>query len=188
VKAYTTYLSKARAIFATVLLVSSLVLSAQVPSHEYQLKAAFLFNFTQFVEWPGSSFATDDAPWVIGVLGENPFNTYLEEIVSGEKINGHRVTVNYYKNTDEIKSCHILYINLPDAKKQELALAGLEKRNILTVSDFPSFPQYGGMIRLFTRDNKIKIQVNLEASKAANLVISSKLLKLAEIFTPGKNN
>lgn len=179
---------KASAVVAFGLLICNMVLKGQQPTHEYQLKAAFLYNFTQFVEWPEGSFSKNEAPWVIGILGENPFNTYLEEIVSGEKINGHPVIINYYKNTDEIKTCHILFINLADSKQQELALAGLERRNILTVSDAPYFPQNGGMIRLFTRDNKIKIQVNLEASKAANLVISSKLLKLAEIFTPKKNS
>ncbi len=165
------------------------MLTAQAPpTREYQLKAAFLFNFTQFVEWPVDAFTTDGTPWTIGVLGDNPFGSYLEEIVSGEKVNGHPVIIRYYKNADEIKTCHILFINLADTKKQEQAIALLKGRNILTVSDASSFPRYGGMVKLFTRDNKIKMQINLEASKAANLVISSKLLRLAEIFISKENS
>jgi len=185
VKPHTEKIFRSRFIITILLLLmSKLTLPAQTPSREYQLKAAFLFNFTQFVEWPPGTFTTNEAPFVIGVMGENPFGSYLEEIVAGEKINGHPVSVNYYKSADEIKACHILFINLGETKKQEQVIAGLKDRHILTVSDKPNFPKYGGMIRFFTRDNKIKIQVNLEASKTARLVISSKLLKLAEIFNP----
>jgi hypothetical protein len=177
------YLPKSKSFLAFALLVSSLVITGQSPSREYQLKAAVLFNFTQFVEWPATALPTGADPWIIGVLGENPFGTYLEELVSGEKMNGHGVIINYYKRADEIRNCQILFVYPGDRKKQEEVIAGLKNRSILTVSDDPAFPASGGMIRLFTRDNKIRMEVNLEASKAANLVISSKLLRLAEIFT-----
>jgi hypothetical protein len=179
---------KARGIIAILLLIS-LVLPAQpAPNREYQLKAAFLLNFTRFVEWPEAALAANGAPLIIAVLGENPFGSYLEEIVAGEKVNGHPVNIHYYKNTSDIKTCHVLYINFTEIKKMEEVLNGLKGRNILTVSDAPNFPAAGGMIRFFTKDNKIKFQVNLEASKSCNLTISSKLLRLAEIFTQKKNN
>jgi len=181
--------SKLRSFIAFLLLTGHLVSAAQgVPSREYELKAVFLFNFTQFVEWPASSFSSDQGPIVIGILGKNPFGAYLEEIVSGEKVNGHAVTVQYYNNVEEIKACHVLFINLADIKKTERVVEALKGQNILTVSDAMDFSEQGGMVRFFTRDNKIKIQINLEASKAASLTISSKLLRLAEIFTPHKNS
>lgn len=161
---------------------------AQPPSREYELKAVFLFNFSQFVEWPPASFPTAQAPLVIGILGKNPFGSYLEELVTGEKVNGHAVTIQYYNSVEEIRACHILFINLAETKKTERAIGDLKGRNILTVSDASDFSAEGGMIRFFTRDNKIKFEINLEASKAAALTISSKLLRLAEIFTPAKNS
>ncbi len=170
-------------------MMANLTVPAQTTaSSEYQLKAVFLFNFTQFVEWPPSSFATDEASMVIGILGDNPFGSYLEETVAGEKVNGHPVTVRYYKKTEEIKTCHILFINFREPKRQEQAVADLRGRNILTVSDAPKFPEYGGVVKFFKKENRIKIQINLAASKAADLVISSKLLRLAEIFDPRENN
>lgn len=166
-----------------------LFLSAQTPApapREYQVKAVFLYNFTHFVEWPASSFSTNQAPLVIGILGENPFGSYLQETVSGEKVNGHPLIVQYYKNLEDIKTCHMLFINIAETNKREQVIAGLRGRNVLTVSDATGFLQEGGMIRFFTRSNKIQLQINLEATKAANLAISSKLLRLAEIFVADK--
>lgn len=174
---------------AILLAINNLSVSAQTqPSREYQLKAAFLFNFTRFVEWPKSSLPTDDVPLVIGILGSNPFGYFLEEIVAGEKVNGHPVVIHQYKSTEEIKACHILFINISETKKQEQAISDLKTRNILIVSDDKYFLDNGGMIRLFTKNNKIKIEVNLEASKAANLIISAKLLRLAEIYISKRKN
>lgn len=178
-----------RYIFATLLLITSLSLVAQAPqSREYELKAVFLFNFAQFVEWPATAFSNSEAPLVIGVIGKNPFGARLKDIVSGEKMNGHEVTVQYYDNVEDIGTCHILFINLSETNKREQVLERMKGRNILTVSDVSGFSAEGGMILLFTRDNKIRFEVNLEACRAAGLTISSKLLRLADIFTPSKNS
>jgi hypothetical protein len=163
---------------------SILLLSAQTPTREYQVKAAFLFNFTQFIEWPAGSFSSTSAPLVIGIVGKNPFGNYLEETVSGENVNGHPLVVQQYKTVEDIKNCHILFLNLTDAAKIEQALTGIKSRSVLTVSDGPNFMKQGGMVRFFTRKNKIQFQVNTELTKAANLSISSKLLRLAEIYVP----
>jgi len=175
-------------IMLILLLMNSLLSPAQTATREYQLKAAFLLNFTHFVEWPETIFPSNSATLVIGVLGQNPFGNYLEEITAGEKVNGHPVAIHYYKNMEAIKTCHILFINFTETNKLEQAIEHLKNRNILTVSDAADFPRYGGMIRFFTKDNKIKIQVNVEAVRAASLVISSKLLRLAEIFNPKENS
>ena len=168
---------------------NSSVLTAQIaPSQQHQVEAVFLFNFTQFVEWPANNFSTPETPLVIGVLGKNPFGTYLNETVSNEKVNQHPLIVQYYNTPEEIKTCHILFINLPETNKLEQVVTSLRGRNILTVSDAPNFLKQGGVIRFFTKDNKIQFQINPEAAKASDLIVSSKLLRLAEIVIPKKNN
>lgn len=184
---YAKKIANARSIIIVFFLISKLVLSAQTTtSREYQLKAAFLFNFTQFVEWPGNSFSSDQAPMVIGILGKDPFGHYLEEIVAGEKINGRLLQVEHYDTIEEVRACQVLFINFPDSKKTAQAISELQGRTILTVSDAPDFMQRGGMIRFFTKKDKINLQVNLAATKTADLVISSKLLRLVEIFAQKK--
>jgi hypothetical protein len=163
--------------------------SAQTPgTREYQIKAIFLFNFTQFIEWPSSSFPTTQSPMVIGILGKDPFGNYLEEVLSNEKVNGHALVTHHYNTIDELESdCLILYIN-SETPKIETVITKLKGRNILTVSEAPNFIKQGGMIRFYTKENKIQLQVNPEAAKSANLTISSKLLRLAEIVIPSTKN
>ena len=178
-----------RCLFISLLMAYSMVhLAAQSPaSPEYEVKAVFLFNFTQFIQWPPSSFPADQAPLVIGIVGEDPFGPYLKETVLGEKANGHIIIVKHYDKMEEIKACHILFVNLP-AIDLDQAAESLKGRNMLTVSDAPDFMQHGGMIRFFKKNNKIQLQINLESTREANLVVSSKLLRLAEIYSPVKNN
>ncbi len=162
---------------------------AQTPENrEFQIKAAFIFNFTQFVQWPTDAFADAGAPLVIGILGEDPFGTYLTETIEGEKVNGHLLTVQHFKSIDEVKNCQILFINLPDADKLQEALTAIKGKSILTVSDMSAFIKMGGMIHFITRDNKIQIQVNPDAAKSTGLVLSSKLLRVAEVITPKQSN
>ena len=175
-------------VFSAFLLSSGLNLSAQpASSREYQVKAVFLFNFAQFVEWPTNAFPEVQTPFVIGVLGEDPFGAYLDETVRGEKVNNRSLVVERYRRAEEIKTCHVLFISRSEVNRLAEILANLKGRNILTVGDAESFAQRGGMIRFVTEKNKLRLKVNLEAAKAANLTISSKLLRSAEIVTPGKN-
>jgi len=167
----------------TLLLVFGIFFSAQTTSNrEYQIKAAFLFNFTQYVEWPANAFREPETPLIIGILGEDPFGNYLEETVRGEKVNGHPLVIQHYKNIEEVNACHILFINQAETNKPDQAVINLKGKYILTVSDGHNFMKQGGMIRFITRDKKIMIQINPDAAKEANLIISSKLLRLAEIF------
>lgn len=160
---------------------SGWVLPTQSPRSEYQLKAVFLFNFAQFVEWPHQAFPQPQSPLVIGIFGEDPFHDLLDEIVKGEVVNGHPLIVKRYTNIEEAPACHILFINIADQDKLKQVLATVKGRSTLTVSDRPEFIRLGGMIRLLTERNRIRFAINPEASKAAGLTISSKLLNLAEI-------
>jgi hypothetical protein len=161
-------------------------LAAQPVSREYQIKAVFIFNFTQFVDWPATAFPSADAPLVIGVLGVNPFGSYLAEAVAGEKVNRHPVIVQYYDHPEEIQSCHILFVGLADTQKAGLVISGLKDRSILTISDSPGFLMLGGMVKFFTKKNNIRFEINPDAAKSAKLALSSKLLRIAEIFDPSK--
>lgn len=175
-------ISRLRHFIAVFFLFGKLVLLAQViPSLEYQLKAVFLFNFTQFIDWQPQSFSSDNAPLVIGVIGKNPFGNYLQSAISGEQKTGHPVTVRYCSNEAEAQACHILFINLRDSQQRRNIIEAVGEKNILTVSDAPDFVEEGGMIRFFTQNKKIKFEINLEACKAAGLEPSSKLLRVAHI-------
>lgn len=152
------------------------------PETEYRVKAVFLYNFTQFIQWPSSAFNSPMDPMVIGILGSNPFGNDLRVAVSGEKANGHYIIVNNYSNISEIRKCHILFITKEDTTDMEQIKALARSQYMLLVSDTSDdFLDKGGMIRFVTRNNKISFQVNLAAIRAANLSISSKMLRLAEL-------
>ena len=157
------------------------------PTREYQVKAVLLFNFAQFVDWPTQAFGAAQTPLVIGVLGKDPFGAYLDATVRGETVNRRPLAVQRYRQVAEIKTCHVLFISRSEAERLEQILAGLKGRNILTVGDAEGFAGRGGMIRFITEKNRTRLRINLDAVKAANLTISSKLLRSADIIAPGKD-
>ncbi|HUS11550.1 MAG TPA: YfiR family protein [Pyrinomonadaceae bacterium] len=159
-----------------------LVLPVQsAPASEYQVKAVFLFNFAQFVEWPPSAFPQSQTPLVIGVLGQDPFGAYLDETVRGERVNNRPLTVRRYRRVEEIQTCHVLFISRSEADRMDQILASLKYRKILTVADGESAAGSRVMIRFVTQQNKIRLRINPEAARAANLSISSKLLRLGGV-------
>jgi len=169
-----------------VLLLAGLEVSAQTPSREYQVKAVFLFNFAQFVEWPPSAFGRADAPLVIAILGEDPFGAYLDDTVRGEAVNNRPLEVRRYRQLADVKACHILFVSRSEVGRLDQTLASLRDRSILTVGDADDFVRHGGAIQLANAQNKIRLMVNPDAAKAANLTMSSKLLRAAEIHTPSR--
>lgn len=156
--------------------------SAEAPSREYQVKAAFLYNFTQFVEWPGSSFASGDAPLVIGVAGpSDPFEGALEQAMAG-KTAGHRpIVVKHFESPAQLEPCHLLFV--PHSREDWLPKASQAQggRPCLTVGETDDLMEKGGTIAFFTEDGKLRFEVNEEAVEKAGLKVSSKLLKLAKI-------
>jgi hypothetical protein len=156
-------------------------------SREFQIKAVFVYNFSEFVEWPEQAFDSLDSPMVIGVLGHDPFGPFLDQLTSGESRNGHALVVRRYQSPDQVKDCHILFISVDTKQKLKSALAAVETKPILTVSDMDGFTQEGGMIRFYNTDGRIRLQINATPVRQANLVISSKLLRLAEVI-PDEND
>lgn len=151
---------------------------------EYQVKAVFLFNFAQFVEWPAAAAPDSQMPLVIGILGDDPFRGVLDETLRGERLGARRFEVRRYRQVTQVDACDILFISRSESERVAQALVGLENRPILTVSDGDDFAQRGGMIQFVTDRNRIRLRINLEAAQAANLTISSKLLRVAEIVRP----
>ena len=156
-------------------------------AREYQLKAVFLFNFAQFVAWPPTAFEKPDSPLIIGVLGEDPFHGTLDDTVRGEKIEGHPIAVERYRRLDDLHPCHVLFVCKSEFGRLDQILAALKGQPVLTVGDVEGFAARGGMIRFVNDNNKVRFRINVEAAKAASLTISSKLLRPADIVTPGKD-
>lgn len=161
----------------------ALASSAAAAATEYQVKAVFLFNFSQFVDWPPAAFAGPSTPITICVLGRDRFGAALDESVQGEIVNDRPLAVQRYRRVEELGNCHILFIDRSEASKLPQILAPLAARNILTVSDMDDFAGRGGMIHFITVGNKIRLRVNLAAAQAASLEISSKLLRPAQIVS-----
>jgi hypothetical protein len=182
-------LRRAAAIVAVLLALAAGPGRAQAPPAptEYQLKAVFLFNFSQFVDWPAAAFADDNSPLVIGVLGRDPFGAMLDEIVRGETVNGRPLAVRRYESIAQLDACHILFIDRSQVEQLGAIIAALKGRSVLTVGDFEGFARGGGIIRFVTVGNKIRLKVNLVAAQQAKLTISSKLLRPAQIVEPGQD-
>jgi hypothetical protein len=174
------------AVFAPLIFIQMAWVAHGEISKEYQVKAVFLFNFTQFIEWPTNTFPGAKAPLTIGVLGTDPFGNFLEETVHDESASGHPIIVKHFQRVADIDSCQILFISTSETKRIKTVLGALKGRKVLTVSDIEGFARSGGMVRFVTEQNKIHFRINLEAVKAAGLTVSSKLLRLAEIIEPGK--
>jgi hypothetical protein len=168
-----------------VLLLACGLAGAAAPVSEYQLKAVFLFNFAEFVEWPAAALPHAEAPFVIGVLGDDPFGATLDEVVRGETVNHHPLAVRRFRSIAEIRDCQILFITAAELTHLDAILVALKGRSVLTVTDADDPVPRGVVIALVRRDNRIRLRIDLEAARASNLTISSKLLRPAEIVGGG---
>jgi hypothetical protein len=151
-------------------------------SREYQLKAAFIFNFAQFVEWPAETFAGPDAPLVIGVVGSNPFGDVLEQAVAGKKVGGRSIVVRYFRSAHAMERCHVLFVSGSERDAMGHLVERCARESTLTVGDFEGFTFARGMIRFVTQDNRLRFEVNLDSMNRAQLRASAKLLKLAQVY------
>lgn len=155
-------------------------------AQEYDLKAAFLFNFAQFVEWPSEAFASTATPITIGILGEDPFGGSLDEIVANEVVHDRKLLVRRFRSVEQIDACHILFVAVAESKRMEHIFSRLGSRSILTVGDADDFTTRGGVVGFKTAKNRLRIRINMDVARAAKLSISSKLLRQAEIVGSGK--
>lgn len=146
---------------------------------DYQIEAAFLFNFAKFVEWPARKFNQPDSPLIIGIVGADPFGGLLEEAVQEKRINDRNVIVRHIESMEELRKCHILFIARSETSRLGPILSEVRWDNVLTVGETDKFPSRGGMINFVTANNTVRFQINNGAARRAGLKISSKLLQLA---------
>lgn len=151
------------------------------PATEYQLKAALLYNFAKFVEWPPSRFLTGQSAIQLCVLGQDPFGHDLEHIIHNETIGGRSLSVVRVPRILEPEACHILFISASEKERFGSVLRALKNHAVLTVGDVEGFARSGGIANFMREGNRVRFEVNVEAAERAGLKISSKLLKLAKI-------
>lgn len=142
---------------------------------EYRVKAAFLYNFAKFVEWPPQ----DTGPIVLGVLGPDPFGAVLGQTVEQKTIHGRPVIIRRFATMPQSKECHIVFLGTSEKARFADILPKMASLGILTVGEHRGFLQAGGMINFVVEDNNVHFEINSEAVRRAGIHISSNLLKLS---------
>jgi hypothetical protein len=151
--------------------------AAAVQSLEYRVKAAFLLNFTKFVEWPPASFPSETSPISICILGDDPFGGGLDQMVEGESVNAHKLTVRHVRELPASGSCHVLFVEKMEKDLAEtLAKAG---PGVLTVGEGDSFLQNGGVIAFVIEGRRVRFDISENAATKAALKMNAKLLSVA---------
>jgi hypothetical protein len=150
-------------------------------AEEYRVKAAFLFNFAKFVEWPAHAFKTSTDPIAICVVGQNLFGSALNDAVSGKTVDGRTFLVRQISGDQPTTGCQILFISSSERKRFHAILAEIKTTGVLTVGEAEDFAADGGIINFRIEAGRVCLQVNVDAADQARLRISSKLLSLAQI-------
>ncbi len=151
---------------------------ARVPE-EYRLKAAFLYNFIKFVEWPSGAFADPTSPMVVCVLAGDQFFEAIRSL-EGKTVDQRMLTIRRMARAEDAGQCHVLFIDSSERDRAGRMLESVGNRAVLTVSDMEGFVRSGGMIGLIESGNRIRFEINVAGARFAGLKISSKLLRLAD--------
>lgn len=167
-----------------VLALGSLLAAAASPDQpvdEYQVKAAFLYNFAKFVQWPAEAFKTASDPIAICVLGQDPFGNSLEDTVAGKAIEGRSLTVRHISSSKQVAGCHVLFIGSAEDKRSSAVLADIRMPGILTIGESDASGADGVVINFRLEAGKVRFDINVDAAASEKLRISSRLLSLAHI-------
>jgi hypothetical protein len=177
----------ARTVAASVLLGASLVGAQPEPAptppspSEYEVKAAFLYNFARFVEWPAAALHDPGAPFVIAILGRDPFGSILDETVAGKTVAGRPIEVHRVPRVDDCRNAQIVYVSPSEHLNTAAILKALERPGVLTVGDTDGFAQQGGAINFTVQARRVRFEINPSVAEQAGLKMSSQLLKLATL-------
>lgn len=176
------YLLLAIIAFVATVVLAPLPVRADDAAHEreYLIKAAFLYNFARFTEWPDSAFAADGLR--VCVLGHDPFGTTLDSI-AGKTIRGREVRVERLTDAAAAKRCQVLFVGASEGARLAEVIGAIKELPILTIADMPDFAKSGGIINLKTVANKIRFEINISAAERAGLKFSSKVLRLADLVS-----
>jgi hypothetical protein len=148
---------------------------------ESEIKAGFLYNFTKFVEWPTETFANPTAPFVVGVIGANPFGDLLTGAAAGKTVDGRAVLIKQFSHEENFAGCQILFVSSSETKRTAQILEKLNGASVLSVGEGDAFTQAGGMIAFIIEGNKVRLAINLEAAVAARIKISAKVIAVARL-------
>ena len=155
-------------------------LRAAEASREDQLKAAFLYNFTKFVEWPETSFQNPDDPILLGVLGKSPLQSELEKVVENRKVGDRGLVVKSVATVDEAANVHVLIVGEQDDRRVREWLGALSDSSVLTVGESAEFERHGGIITFVQENDKLRFNINAASAEKSGIKMSSQLLKLAK--------
>ncbi len=165
--------------FICIALAPGAIATAHAQVQELALKAAFLYKFGLYVEWPSSAFSSTASPVNLCVTGEDPFGESLDKAVAGERINGRNIVIRRLKTVGRDSGCHILYIGGSDAQRGAQIIEAVRGSSVLTVSDTRGSGVGAGIIDFVILDNRVRFDIDDEAAAQNGLVISSKLMSLA---------
>lgn len=167
-----------------VIIIAFVILSNTVASspREYQVKAAFLYNFVKFVEWPGEALPDTSATITLCMLGEHPFGINFEQTIRGKIVKGRELVIERFKEILGLEGCHILFVSSSEKSRLPQILEAIKDMSLLTVGETERFAKLGGIINFFIEENKVRFEINTDAAKRARLQVSSNLLKLAKVI------
>ncbi len=151
---------------------------AQAEDLEYHVKAAFLYKFSLFVEWPAESFTAEDSPIEIGVLGDDPFGEILEKTVEEKTAQGRPFVIRRSRTIEELAGAHILFISSSEQPRIEKIIEATRGKPVVAVGDTEDFAESGGLLSFVITDNKVRLKMNLTTAEASPLKISSKLKRI----------
>jgi len=171
-----------------VLFISLLLpISPFAQTDEYTIKIVLLERFTRFIEWPEESAISDTSqPFVLGLIGKNPFGSKPEDIYSTRKMRNKKVKIRYISKLDEIEGCHLLFISKSEEKKLSKILSFTKDKPILTISDTKGFAEEGVLINLYLKEDKVQFEINESAVRESGLSMSYMLLKTGKIVNPAR--
>ena len=155
-------------------------LMAQTTAKEYRIKAAFLFNFAHYVEWPPDTFKEANSPLNYCTVGDDPFEGALDESLNGKSVGTHPLRVQHLKAPENFQGCHIVFIGANENKRVTAILETLKQSPILIVGESNRFVQQGGTVGFLSEENTVRFEVNLDAAQRARLNISATLLSVAK--------
>jgi hypothetical protein len=156
--------------------------------NEYTVKAAYLYNFAKFVQWPDKAFGAKAMIFTIGILGTDPFGNLLEQAVDAKMVDGRSITIKRFDGFDDsktgsIRKCQILFICYSEKDRLPQILNALQGASVLTVSEIERFPAKGGMILFDQEGDRITLAINPGPATKAGLTLSAKLLQVSKIYT-----
>ena len=156
---------------------------ATAASREYRIKAAYLYQLGRYIEWPAKAFSSPVAPFVIGVLKEDPIAADLDQIAQVKKIQDRPIQIRRFSPDGDVPACHILFLSASLAPEvQAVVIRKISGKNVLLVGDSDKFLDQGGAVRFVIEENNVRLYIARKAAQREGLTISSKLLQVARVL------